>query len=61
MGYGVRGMGKKVNESGSPPGSGECIKLPSWEGAEREEIAQWAILARSQTAGKVLWWSGGWV
>jgi hypothetical protein len=25
-------MGKKVNASGSPPGSGECIKLPSWEG-----------------------------
>jgi hypothetical protein len=26
MGYGVRGMGKKVNASGSPPGRGGGLK-----------------------------------
>jgi hypothetical protein len=33
----------------------EIIKIPSWEGAEREEIARWAILAKEPDCRGDLW------
>jgi hypothetical protein len=37
-------MGEK--ERGRMRLTGRILKIPSWEGAERKEIAQWAILAK---------------
>jgi hypothetical protein len=39
-------------------GHREIIKLPS-RGAEREEITQWAILAKEPDCRGDLWWAGG--